>query len=88
MSIEHINPEGMLKSTAFSQGISVPGNARLLVIGGQNGVDSSGLRRVDGAVGPEAETAGDHRAPRRRPRHVSGCPDRDRQRGFGRAGLQ
>jgi enamine deaminase RidA (YjgF/YER057c/UK114 family) len=42
MSIEHINPEGMLKSPAFSQGIVVPENMRLLLIGGQNGVDSSG----------------------------------------------
>jgi enamine deaminase RidA (YjgF/YER057c/UK114 family) len=32
----------MLKSPAFTQGIIVPGNARLLLIGGQNGVDSSG----------------------------------------------
>jgi hypothetical protein len=31
MSLEHINPEGMLKSPAFSQGVIVPGNARLLV---------------------------------------------------------
>jgi enamine deaminase RidA (YjgF/YER057c/UK114 family) len=42
MSIEHINPEGMLKSPAFSQGITISANARLLVIGGQNGVDASG----------------------------------------------
>jgi len=42
MSIEHVNPEGMLKSPVFSQGIIIPANARLLVIGGQNGVDGSG----------------------------------------------
>jgi enamine deaminase RidA (YjgF/YER057c/UK114 family) len=42
MSIEHINPEGLLKSPAFSQGIIVPAQARLLLIGGQNGVDASG----------------------------------------------
>jgi enamine deaminase RidA (YjgF/YER057c/UK114 family) len=42
MSLEHVNPEGMLKSPAFSQGIIVPANSRLLVIGGQNGVDASG----------------------------------------------
>src|SRR5688572_13726222 len=42
MSLEHINPEGMLKSPAFSQGIIIPPNSRLLVIGGQNGVDASG----------------------------------------------
>jgi enamine deaminase RidA (YjgF/YER057c/UK114 family) len=42
MSTTHINPEGMLKSPAFSQGITIPGDARLLLIGGQNGVDASG----------------------------------------------
>jgi len=42
MTTEHVNPEGMLKSPAFSQGIIIPANARLLMIGGQNGVDASG----------------------------------------------
>jgi enamine deaminase RidA (YjgF/YER057c/UK114 family) len=42
VSVEHINPKGMLKSSAFSQGIVVPRDARLLLIGGQNGVDSPG----------------------------------------------
>ena len=42
MSIEHINPEGMLKSAAFSQGIVLAADARLLLIGGQNGVDATG----------------------------------------------
>lgn len=39
---EHINPDGMLKSAAFSQGIVVPAGARLLLIGGQNGVNEKG----------------------------------------------
>lgn len=39
---EHINPEGMLKSAAFSQGVVVPAGARLLIIGGQNGVNEKG----------------------------------------------
>ena len=42
MAIEHINPEGMLKSPAFSQGIIVPAGARMLIIGGQDGVDATG----------------------------------------------
>lgn len=42
MSIEHINPDGMLKSPAFSQGIIVPAGARTLIIGGQDGVDDKG----------------------------------------------
>lgn len=42
MPLEHLNPDGLLKSPAFSQGIVVPAGARLLLIGGQNGVDASG----------------------------------------------
>jgi enamine deaminase RidA (YjgF/YER057c/UK114 family) len=40
--IEHINPESMHKNPAFSQGIVIPANARLLIIGGQNAVDGQG----------------------------------------------
>src|ERR1700753_2797314 len=42
MGIEHINPEGMLKSPAYSQGVVLPAGARMLLIGGQNGVDEKG----------------------------------------------
>ncbi len=42
MSIEHLNPDGMHKSPAFSQGIIMPAKARILIIGGQNGVDETG----------------------------------------------
>lgn len=42
MTIEHINPDGMLKSPAFSQGVILPAGARTLIIGGQNGVDADG----------------------------------------------
>lgn len=40
--IEHINPDGMLKSPVFTQGIVYPAGSRVLVIGGQDGVDESG----------------------------------------------
>jgi enamine deaminase RidA (YjgF/YER057c/UK114 family) len=40
--LEHINPDGMLKSPVFSQGIVYPANARVLIIGGQDGVDETG----------------------------------------------
>ena len=43
MPIEHINPAGMHKSPVFSQGIVIPAGARLLVIGGQNGVGPDGM---------------------------------------------
>lgn len=42
MVIEHINPEGMHRNPAFSQGIIIPAGARTLVIGGQNAVDENG----------------------------------------------
>lgn len=42
MSVQHINPESMLKSPAFSQGVVVKAGARTLIIGGQNGVDEHG----------------------------------------------
>lgn len=42
MTIEYVNPDGMHKSPVFSQGIILPANARLLLIGGQNGVDEKG----------------------------------------------
>lgn len=42
MKIEHHNPESMYKSPVFSQGTSVVGPARILYVGGQNGIDASG----------------------------------------------
>ena len=42
MPVEHLNPDGIYKSPVFSQGIILPAGARILVIGGQNGVDAEG----------------------------------------------
>lgn len=42
MTIQHLNPEGMYRSPVFSQGIILPANARILLIGGQNGVNEKG----------------------------------------------
>lgn len=42
MTIEHHNPESMYKSPVFSQGTSVVGPARIIYVGGQNGIDASG----------------------------------------------
>jgi enamine deaminase RidA (YjgF/YER057c/UK114 family) len=42
MSVEYINPDGLHKSSAFSQVVSVPANSRTIYIGGQNSIDSSG----------------------------------------------
>ena len=51
MTIERINPEGLLQSPAFSQATIAPAG-RTLYIGGQNGVDASGKL----ANGIEAQT--------------------------------
>ncbi|MPV35850.1 RidA family protein [Georgenia subflava] len=42
VGLTHINPAGMHESPAFSQGVLTSGPGRLLVVGGQNGVDASG----------------------------------------------
>ncbi|MGO1539182.1 MAG: RidA family protein [Leucobacter sp.] len=41
MTLTHINPSGLHKSPAFSQGVLVTGGS-LLVIGGQHGTDENG----------------------------------------------
>jgi enamine deaminase RidA (YjgF/YER057c/UK114 family) len=42
LDLVHLNPDGMHKNPAFSQGIIIPAGARLLVIGGQNAVNEKG----------------------------------------------
>ena len=42
MSIERLNPTGLHSSPAYSQGIALPASARIVLVGGQNGVDAEG----------------------------------------------
>ena len=42
MTITHLNPAGMHASPAFSQGTIIPAGARILFVGGQNGVGPDG----------------------------------------------
>ena len=42
MSVKHLNPKGMYQNPVYSQGIILPANARILLIGGQNGVNDKG----------------------------------------------
>lgn len=56
MKIEHHNPENMYKSPVFSQGTSVVGPARILYVGGQNGIDASG-KMVGEDVASQTEQA-------------------------------
>ncbi|MFE4571712.1 RidA family protein [Paenibacillus chitinolyticus] len=41
-TMEHINPEGLFRSEAFSQAITVTGKAKTIYIGGQNAINSKG----------------------------------------------
>lgn len=56
MQITHLNPETMHRNPAFSQGVLVENPGKLLVIGGQNGVDASG-QLVAGDVGAQTAQA-------------------------------
>ena len=42
MTITHLNPPSMHSSPAFSQGTIIPAGARILFVGGQNGVGADG----------------------------------------------
>jgi enamine deaminase RidA (YjgF/YER057c/UK114 family) len=42
MPIEHVNPSSMHSNPAFSQGTITPVGARMLYVGGQNGVGPDG----------------------------------------------
>ena len=42
MTITHLNPPSMHSSPAFSQGTIIPAGARILFVGGQNGVGPDG----------------------------------------------
>ncbi|MBZ9885149.1 RidA family protein [Mesorhizobium sp. CA10] len=42
MTIERLNPRGMHSNPAYSQGVSLPASARIVLVGGQNGVDAEG----------------------------------------------
>ncbi|MEZ4552625.1 MAG: RidA family protein [Dehalococcoidia bacterium] len=49
--VEHLNPQGMHRNPAFSQGVAVSGPHRTVYIGGQNAVDAAG-----NIVGDDIET--------------------------------
>jgi enamine deaminase RidA (YjgF/YER057c/UK114 family) len=42
-TVEHLNPEGLHRSPAFTQAVAVTGPAKTVYVGGQNGVDASGV---------------------------------------------
>jgi len=40
-NIQHIDPDGLLKNPAFSQGVVTRGNGKTIYIGGQNSVNAN-----------------------------------------------
>lgn len=56
MKIEHHNPDAMYRSPVFSQGVSVRGPARILYVGGQDGIDASG-KMVGDDIASQTEQA-------------------------------
>lgn len=54
-SVQHINPEGMLKNPAFSQVITVTGAVKTVYVGGQDAVDGSGAIVGKGDIRAQAE---------------------------------
>jgi enamine deaminase RidA (YjgF/YER057c/UK114 family) len=57
MQIEYLNPEGMHRNPAFSQGIIIPAGARMLLVGGQNAVNADGEIVGKGDIGRQTEQA-------------------------------
>jgi enamine deaminase RidA (YjgF/YER057c/UK114 family) len=53
MSTRHINPEGLLRSPAFSQAVVVEQPTKTIYIGGQNGVGTDG-KPVGPTVGEQS----------------------------------
>ncbi len=56
MSIQHVNPTSMHSNPAFSQATLTPAGARLLFVGGQNGVGPDG-QLVGDTLGAQTEQA-------------------------------
>jgi enamine deaminase RidA (YjgF/YER057c/UK114 family) len=47
MKIEHLNPDTLHKNPAFSQGVAIEGAAKLIYVGGQNGITADGALAGD-----------------------------------------
>lgn len=54
LTVTHLNPEGMHANPAYSQAVTVEGNAKTIYVGGQNAVNAEG--QVVGAGDMAAQT--------------------------------
>jgi enamine deaminase RidA (YjgF/YER057c/UK114 family) len=55
MTIEHLNPDGLIRNPAFSQAIAVSGPHKVVYIGGQDAVDGK-TRQIVGRGDIHAQT--------------------------------
>jgi enamine deaminase RidA (YjgF/YER057c/UK114 family) len=53
LSITHVNPDGMHNNPAFSQAVTVEGNAKTIYVGGQNAVGPDGTIVGEGDLGAQ-----------------------------------
>ena len=53
--VEHLNPEGLSRNSAFSNVIVVSGNAKTVYVGGQDSVDAEGNVVGVGDIGAQSE---------------------------------
>ena len=57
MGIQHFAPEGLSRNPAFTPVISVPKDARMVFVGGQNAVDANGTIVGKGDLGAQTGKA-------------------------------
>jgi enamine deaminase RidA (YjgF/YER057c/UK114 family) len=53
--VTYINPEGLIKTPAFSQAVMTEGNGRTIYVGGQNAIDEKGNLIGKGNMSLQAE---------------------------------
>lgn len=53
--VKFINPEGVMKNPAFSQGVIIGGKGKTIYIGGQNAVDADGKIVGKGDIAAQTE---------------------------------
>ena len=59
MEIRYLQPDGLVRSPAFSHGAVVPAGAATIYVGGQNGVDETGrVVAVDDVVAQAVQAVG------------------------------
>jgi len=56
VTITHLNPPSLIRSPAFSQGTIIPAGSKIVIVGGQNGVDAEG-KVVGSSVREQSEQA-------------------------------